>query len=740
MSSPLWPSRHSITCGLALVHALLLGVAALVLPWRLDLLVHGAVALLVLSFVAVAVASAARASWLPRAARTCAWLSLGAFLGLVLQVGLWCVYLHGLYAEVGWTLVGGLVVFFCALALFLVPFPLFLWQAFPPDKSSAVGRQRLATEQLGAGVVLLFSAWPLNNAYALTAQKPTSTPDSPAHSDVFAVKSAWGELPAGPPQESPVLGPRAPVHCDPRLSLQRAWVVTFAQRDAASSVCLQGTQSEKEQQLKGSLAGHTGARIKLDILHPRGERRPESNLLGALSLRPGRDSLCVSGTCLLPWQLIMTDSYVSYAPFAQIPESRFGVDVEALIKQLGGNENSPATQITTESYLLEKDAVGHVSATPFLRMGTGPVAATLPRLRAAQSAAIDYILRAQNTDGSFRYTLDPYSGAQDNQNIVLPRHGGTTLALCELGPRNKKVRSAARRATKLIESFYHKAGNVGYFSRNNQRSVVYRDTTLPTVALLECARAGHIDLPKFWTNVAEFLLGQQRRDGSFASHFDRKKRQATGDGEIFFAAGQALYALVLMEEHLTAHEGSPKEEHLLGRIHDSVELAMDYYSGEYWQHAPHDFFYLEENWHCLAARAALRVHRHDGYERFCLDYATFKSRFIQTTTTQGFQGGLTLSPMFPPHSTATSGYGEATAAALALSHARQESHPMLKLNLRLALGYLLQIQLTSSNCFACASNAAWGGFTESPVSGKVRIDFVQHALSALGHGQRVLSL
>jgi hypothetical protein len=740
MTPPAPLSRPTVTCGLSLVHALMLGSAALILPWRMDLILHGAVGLLVLSYLTVAVASVLRSAWLPRAARFCAALNLSAFLGLVIQVGLWCVYLHGLYTEVGWTLVGGLLVFFCALALFLVPFPVFLWLAFPREKSARTAAAVPAAEQVGAAVVFLLVAGPFNEAWAAGPGQPISPPSAIHSADLRAIQTAWAAIPVVRHKKTPPLGHVAPVQCDARLSLSNAWIVTSTRQGSPVSHCLQGTSEEKARQLKSVLNGQAGPRLKLDILHTRGERRSESNLLSALSLRPGQDSLCVRGRCLLPWQLIMANQYVSYSPFAQIPESRFGVDVEALVLQLGGSASSLATQITTDSYLLAKDAAGRVSTTQLLRMSAGPIEVTGPRLHAAQTAAIDYILGAQNDDGSFRYTLDPYSGTQDNANIVLPRHGGTTLALCELGPSDARVRRAAQRATQLIESFYHKVGKYGYFSRTNPSSVIYRDTTLPTVALFECARAGHIKLPESWPSLAEFLLRQQRRDGSFAVHFDRKKRKPSGDGEIFFAAGQALYALVLMEEHLINTAPSKKHERLQTRIHDSVQRAMSYYSGEYWQRAPHSFFFLEENWHCLAARAALRVHRHDAYERFCLDYATFKARFIQTSTAQAFQGGLTLSPMFPPHSTATSGFAEATAAALAVSYARKEAHPQLEHRLRLALGYLLQIQINASTCFACKGRAAWGGFTESPVSGPVRIDFVQHALSALGHGQRVLAL
>jgi len=67
-------------------------------------------------------------------------------------------------------------------------------------------------------------------------------------------------------------------------------------------------------------------------------------------------------------------------------------------------------------------------------------------------------------------------------------------------------------------------------------------------------------------------------------------------------------------------------------IKAAVERGMDYVAGEYWSHPLRNFFFIEENWHCLAARAALDHHRHAAYEQFCLDYTRFRSRFALTAT------------------------------------------------------------------------------------------------------------
>jgi len=61
--------------------------------------------------------------------------------------------------------------------------------------------------------------------------------------------------------------------------------------------------------------------------------------------------------------------------------------------------------------------------------------------------------------------------------------------------------------------------------------------------------------------------------------------------------------------------------------------------------------------------------------------------------------------------------------------------------LKQVLGFVLRRQWTSDSCVACApGKEAVGGFSESEASPIIRIDYVQHAMAALGHGGRVLGI
>jgi hypothetical protein len=207
-----------------------------------------------------------------------------------------------------------------------------------------------------------------------------------------------------------------------------------------------------------------------------------------------------------------------------------------------------------------------------------------------------------------------------------------------------------------------------------------------------------------------------------------------------FAPGQAVLALVLMEQALLKSPQLPFPK--LEVVRKAVDRAMDYYGNRYWDHPFGKLFYIEENWHCLAARAALSHHRNDAYERFCIAHTDFKSRFIvERAPTPDMVGAFALSPMIPPPNTATAGVGETLAASIAIKRARGEDTQKDAARLERVLTFLLRQQWTRGTCLACKrQRLVVGGYSDSMLTPTLRIDFAQHAWSALRHGGHVLGL
>jgi hypothetical protein len=233
----------------------------------------------------------------------------------------------------------------------------------------------------------------------------------------------------------------------------------------------------------------------------------------------------------------------------------------------------------------------------------------------------------------------------------------------------------------------------------------------------------------------------QRADGSF--HDDIKLPDATPEGEeeALFAAGQAILALTLLVEAARVEPGrgfpAPDE------LRSAVLRAMTHYANDYWPRALRSLFFLEENWHCLAARDALRSHRHDGYEQLCIDYVAFKSRFIfdaGDVEDPALVGGYGVGPLFPLHVTPAAGFAEALSAAITVKRARGLDTREDESLLARVLGFVLAQQWDEAACFACAGGGAVGGFSESAAATAIRVDYVQHALAALGHGGALLGM
>ena len=91
-----------------------------------------------------------------------------------------------------------------------------------------------------------------------------------------------------------------------------------------------------------------------------------------------------------------------------------------------------------------------------------------------------------------------------------------------------------------------------------------------------------------------------------------------------------------------------------------------------------------------------------------------------------------------PQAPAAAGFTEAVISTyqLSLHHGRQD--PVLHAQVRMALAALSRDQLRNDNSYLATSpSAARGGIRRSVVQQDVRIDFTQHALSALIRGSEL---
>jgi hypothetical protein len=328
-------------------------------------------------------------------------------------------------------------------------------------------------------------------------------------------------------------------------------------------------------------------------------------------------------------------------------------------------------------------------------------------------------------------------------DFSIARQAGTTLVICELGRESRQVSRVVARSLDMLAGLHEPLGDelaiMPFRIGDDEPTARIGPTALTLAALLRCrSRAGN-GHDALIGKLARSVLLLQRPDGGFHHHIDKAARTASAQPLSTFVDGQLVLALSLLEAVAAESRAFPERE----MVHAAVERAMQYFASDYWNGFVRELFFLEENWHCLAAAAALPTHRHDGYERFCIDYVTFKSRVVQDEgdVHTDFVGGYGVGNVVPPHNTATAGFGEALAAMLAVKRARGMDTRADEQNMVAVLGFLLKNQWTAARCFACSTRErVHGGFSEHMASPRIRIDYVQHAWAALGHGGQALGM
>ena len=616
-------------------------------------------------------------------------------------------------------------------------------------------------EQGTTAIAVLLAAGGLWHAGASAEAEAALGPAAPqgdALADAIAAAlPAAGDLPK-PPSDAPSLLVRQAVECaEPPGSgavtvVATSLVEVAATRAEARSRCVQGDSLEAVlAELGQQLAAEArSGPIKIDVVTGTQDLEAVVPVVDAMLLRPGLDGVCEGNRCLMPWQMLALDQFNNYTPIPVIPDLRFGVDPPAVRKALVWPDRpdrfDPRVEglrrLDVASFL--RDADGQLHRLRRLRAPTPPMDATA--LQGAVDAAEAYILSAQGPDGRFEYKANPFTGHVTYQGFALARQAGTTLVICELARDDARANVVARDALAMLVSTMRAHEDLGMLIPAHDKEPVrvgFGATALSTIALLSCRERVGDEFDEAIGRMSRFLLRMQREDGGFHPEFDLSTGEPVPGPDPLYAVGQAVFALTLLERLVLEQDLPSLPDAAV--THAAVESAMRYTAEDYWNNFASDFFWMEENWHCLAARASLGHHRHEGYEQFCLDYVHYKTRLIldeDDRVSTDLVGGYGFGNVLLPHNTGSSGFGEAMSAALAIKTVRGDDITADAAVMRRALQFLVHHQWDAVGCFACATepHSMLGAFSEHMGSPEVRIDFVQHAMAGMGHGGRILGL
>ena len=740
MSDPSQPLPRASLAATCLAHAACFAWAGSSLPWRSGTIFALLATLLALLHLATGVTALLRKPiWL-----VWVWRALSASSGLAFVIFVWsaaaaALYVSKLYPRLGPPVAGGILL--GALLLSALTLPMAIWGA-----RRTWPAQFRAPRGLGIGGSLIGGLFVLTLPLASSAaeNEQVRLVSSKVTSELSKVLENYTQIPANGPSRS-VAGAAAASCSEPITPERLTLLVAYVTRKGwAASACLQGQNPRELRRALNKLLGkkaRAGSTVVLDLVKSVKALSATLPVLDALEVRPGLDGVCEDGRCLPAWQLTLSDAFSENHPLASIPEASYGFSSELTRKALGtadgkaGRGIEGLLRIETESLSADANGVHQL-----VRTRATPPALSADGIAQAVAAAQSFILEAQEKDGTFRYALDPTTGAEDRATLNLPRQAGTTYALCELGY-GRPVNNAIQRALAAFEPKETQFGDVSALQDAGEFGL--GKSALPLLAMLRCRSLAGTDRDRLIGQLSRLMLKLQRENGSFYPVLDPATKRGQGVHEVMYAAGQAVLALVLLEQQLDSLKGSAAEPlPSPGVLKSALDRAMAFYAGPYWPKPLRDFFFFEEGWHCQAARHALTSHRNDGYEQLCLDYVASRLRFVARkadTSEPNFVGGYALGDLFPPSNTATSGVGEALDAAITIKKKRGLPLEADKAILRDLVTFLLRAQWSEAGCYACRTpSQVVGGFSQQLASPSIRIDYVQHAMSAIGHGGELL--
>ncbi len=356
-------------------------------------------------------------------------------------------------------------------------------------------------------------------------------------------------------------------------------------------------------------------------------------------------------------------------------------------------------------------------------------------LRGIDEAA-HYLARNVDREGSFRYLVD----ATTNQTVPgysWPRHAGATFFLAQAAKLldSPDVRFAAlRAAARMRDDYLVTCGKEQCITDWEQADV--GSNALALVAFTELVRTGaDASYSSTVRALASFLRSQQRPDGELMHVYDR----ATGkplDVQYLYFTGEA--ALALARAHTVTNDPRDLE---------AATKALARLVGSGWSFFGSRYYWSEEHWTCQAMDELWARAPSPEALAFCLRWHEYQRALQQGPGDSPFDadGAFGAGPVMTPRLTPAASRGEAAGATLAVVRRAsvetkdalagiEGEEPLLDHELARAVAFLLRHQLVPGRApmfLFAAPDAIRGALPGSPVDLQLRIDYAQHAGSAM---------
>ena len=486
---------------------------------------------------------------------------------------------------------------------------------------------------------------------------------------------------------------------------------------------------DHDPRLDAALASESKATLVYETIVGEGPVlvRPAAAL--ALSLVPGRDGLAITidrrTEYLTPDELLSRQAYDKGVELASLG-FKTGVDVTLALAILADRFAVTVPELLDRARFRRVRVVRSVPADPPART-IAPETMTHDDVRESALAAARFLARGVDDRGRFRYLVD----APTNTTLPgydWPRHAGATYFLAQAAElsRDPAIGAAALRAAAWLRD--HAMVDCGeQRCIGDGRIVDVGSTALSVIAFAAIAQsrldASYKDVvPK----LTAFLRAQQRSDGEFMHEYDRQARRPI-DVQLLYYTGEAALAL----SRAASLEGGALDL-------DAASRALAHLVGPGWRFFGSRYYFGEEHWTCQAMDDLWDRAPDPRALDFCLRWQAYdrKLQYAPGDTPYDADGAYGFGPLVTPRLTPVGSRceaGIATLDAAARSHGASPSElAELDDEMRRSLAVLLRHQFRPGPRFLFADPAAVdGAMPASEVDWQLRIDFAQHAGSAL---------
>jgi hypothetical protein len=398
---------------------------------------------------------------------------------------------------------------------------------------------------------------------------------------------------------------------------------------------------------------------------------------------------------------------------------QLGVDPDvvwdALAKELG----------VSKEELVENGAFRRIA----LRHRLPPEPAPKPTrdaLRDAALAAGRYLAGAVKPDGTYRYEVNAVDD-HDHEGYNWPRHAGATWYLAEsaLYTEDPAMLDAMQRAARrLAEGAVVDCGPHRCIAEGDRADL--GSSALGLLALSEIVEGQRmLELTPVIRDLAAFIRSQQRPDGEFMHFYDRQKQKPL-DVQVLYYTGEASFALGRAAR--ITHD--PRDVEAASRALTRLVTTPFWYVGSH-------YYFGAEHWTCHALDELWERAPNRKALGFCLEWqeAVRRTAVWGREASPEYDGATSAGPFVPPALVGTATRMEAAVATLRV--ARLAGVPAAEVaRLRAAvedgLAFLMHFEFNPGPVQVMKNPGFMrGGFPNTPTDLDVRIDYPQHAGTAL---------